>query len=93
MGSTIGRAGPVGLLVCGTNDHVWLERCHTETPCPVTLPRELSNLIRPSAPQRSRAAANELGLLDVAFEVDDVHAARDTRSTDGYLLVAQHKNA
>lgn len=57
---------------------------------------ELSRFIRPghqSGP--SAAMANELGLRNVAFEVDDLQAAVDRLAADGYGLVGgigQHEH-
>jgi catechol 2,3-dioxygenase-like lactoylglutathione lyase family enzyme len=49
---------------------------------------ELSSFVRPDHNPGSPAAmANELGLRNVAFEVDDLQAAVDRLSTDGYGLV------
>lgn len=49
---------------------------------------ELSSFIRPDhQPGPTAAMANELGLRNVAFEVDDLHAAVDRLATDGYALV------
>jgi catechol 2,3-dioxygenase-like lactoylglutathione lyase family enzyme len=49
---------------------------------------ELSRLVRPHHEPGSPAAmANELGLRNVAFEVDDLQAAVDRRAADGYGLV------
>ncbi len=49
---------------------------------------ELSSFIRPNHEPGSPAAmANELGLRNVAFEVDDLQAAVDALAADGYGLV------
>ena len=49
---------------------------------------ELSSFVRPDHTSRSPAAmANELGLRNVAFEVDDLQAAVDRLAADGYGLV------
>ena len=49
---------------------------------------ELSSFIRPDHEPGSPAAmANELGLRNVAFEVDDLQAAVDRLAADGYGLV------
>jgi len=49
---------------------------------------ELSSFVRPDhEPGSTAAMANELGLRNVAFEVDDLHAAVDRLATDGYALV------
>ena len=49
---------------------------------------ELSSFDRPDhLPGSSAAPANELGLRNVAFEVDDVQAAADRVAADGYQLV------
>ena len=49
---------------------------------------ELSSFVRPAHEPGSPAAmANELGLRNVAFEVDDLQAAVDMLATDGYGLV------
>jgi catechol 2,3-dioxygenase-like lactoylglutathione lyase family enzyme len=49
---------------------------------------ELSNFVRPAHQPGSPAAmANELGLRNVAFEVDDLQAAVDGLAADGYGLV------
>ena len=49
---------------------------------------ELSTVLRPDHEPGSPAAmANELGLRNVAFEVDDLQAAVDRLATDGYGLV------
>ncbi len=49
---------------------------------------ELSSFVRPDhEPGSSAAMANELGLRNVAFEVDDLQAAIDRLATDGYGLV------
>ena len=51
-------------------------------------PLELSRFVRPDHEPGSPAAmANELGLRNVAFEVDDLQAAVDRLATDGYGLV------
>ena len=49
---------------------------------------ELSSFVRPDHQPGSPAAmANELGLRNVAFEVDDLQAAVDQLAADGYGLV------
>jgi catechol 2,3-dioxygenase-like lactoylglutathione lyase family enzyme len=49
---------------------------------------ELSRFVRPDHQPGSPAAmANELGLRNVAFEVDDLQAAVDRLAADGYGLV------
>jgi catechol 2,3-dioxygenase-like lactoylglutathione lyase family enzyme len=49
---------------------------------------ELSSFDRPDhRPGSPTAMANELGLRNVAFEVDDVQAAVDRLAADGYGLV------
>jgi catechol 2,3-dioxygenase-like lactoylglutathione lyase family enzyme len=49
---------------------------------------ELSSFARPDHQPGSPAAmANELGLRNVAFEVDDLQAAVDRLAADGYRLV------
>jgi catechol 2,3-dioxygenase-like lactoylglutathione lyase family enzyme len=49
---------------------------------------ELSSFVRPDHELGSPAPmANELGLRNVAFEVDDLRAAVDRLATDGYGLV------
>ena len=49
---------------------------------------ELSSFVRPHHMQGSPSAmANELGLRNVAFEVDDLQAAVDRAAEDGYGLV------
>jgi catechol 2,3-dioxygenase-like lactoylglutathione lyase family enzyme len=49
---------------------------------------ELSSFVRPDHEPGSPAAmANELGLRNVAFEVDDLQAAIDRLAADGYGLV------
>jgi catechol 2,3-dioxygenase-like lactoylglutathione lyase family enzyme len=49
---------------------------------------ELSSFVRPDHEPGSPAAmANELGLRNVAFEVDDLQAAVDGLAADGYGLV------
>jgi catechol 2,3-dioxygenase-like lactoylglutathione lyase family enzyme len=49
---------------------------------------ELSSFVRPDHDPGSPAAmANELGLRNVAFEVDDLQAAVDRLAGDGYGLV------
>jgi catechol 2,3-dioxygenase-like lactoylglutathione lyase family enzyme len=49
---------------------------------------ELSSFVRPDHEPGSPAAmANELGLRNVAFEVDDLQAAVDQLAKDGYGLV------
>src|ERR1700728_5266079 len=57
---------------------------------------ELSSFARPDHQPGSPAAmANELGLRNVAFEVDDLQAAVDRLAADGYAFVGrigQHQN-
>jgi catechol 2,3-dioxygenase-like lactoylglutathione lyase family enzyme len=49
---------------------------------------ELSTFVRPDhVPGSPAAMANELGLRNVAFQVDDLKAAVDTVAADGYGLV------
>ena len=49
---------------------------------------ELSSFIRPNhEPGSPDAMPNELGLRNVAFEVDDLQAMIDRLATDGYSLV------
>jgi catechol 2,3-dioxygenase-like lactoylglutathione lyase family enzyme len=49
---------------------------------------ELSSFVRPDhQPGSPTAMANELGLRNVAFEVDDLQAAVDRLATEGYGLV------
>jgi catechol 2,3-dioxygenase-like lactoylglutathione lyase family enzyme len=49
---------------------------------------ELSSFVRPDhRPGSPVAMANELGLRNVAFEVDDLQAAVDGLAADGYQLV------
>ena len=49
---------------------------------------ELSSFVRPDHEPGSPAAmANELGLRNVAYEVDDLQAAIDRLATDGYGLI------
>jgi catechol 2,3-dioxygenase-like lactoylglutathione lyase family enzyme len=49
---------------------------------------ELSRFVRPNSEPGSPAAmANELGLRNVAFEVDDLRAVIDRLAADGYGLV------
>ena len=49
---------------------------------------ELSSFIRPEhEPGSPDAMANELGLRNVAFEVDDLQAILDRLAADGYRLV------
>ncbi len=49
---------------------------------------ELSTFVRPDhLPGSPTAPANELGLRNVAFEVDDLQAAVDRLAADGYQLV------
>ena len=49
---------------------------------------ELSRFIRPGSKRGlPPAMANELGLRNVAFEVDDLQAAIDRLAADGYELV------
>ena len=49
---------------------------------------ELSTFLRPdSVPGSPAAMANELGLRNVSFEVDDLQAAVDWAATEGYGLV------
>src|SRR5436190_10305317 len=57
---------------------------------------ELSSFVRPEhQPGSPKAMANELGLRNVAFEVDDLQATVDQLAADGYGLVGgigQHEN-
>ena len=54
----------------------------------------LSSFVRPdSVPGSQAAMANELGLRNVAFEVNDLQAAVDWAATEGYGLVEQHRRA
>ena len=49
---------------------------------------ELSSFVRPdSTPGSPAAMANELGLRNVAFEVDDLQATVDWAAAEGYGLV------
>ena len=49
---------------------------------------ELSSFVRPDHKAGSPdAMANELGMRNVSFEVDDLHAVVDQLATDGYGLV------
>jgi catechol 2,3-dioxygenase-like lactoylglutathione lyase family enzyme len=49
---------------------------------------ELSRFVRPdSQPGSPEAMANELGLRNVAFEVDDLQGVVDGLAVDGYRLV------
>ena len=49
---------------------------------------ELARFVRPhSVPGSPAAMANELGLRNVAFEVDDLQSAVDWAATEGYGLV------
>jgi catechol 2,3-dioxygenase-like lactoylglutathione lyase family enzyme len=49
---------------------------------------ELARFVRPdSVPGSPTAMANELGLRNVAFEVDDLQAAVDWAASEGYGLV------
>jgi catechol 2,3-dioxygenase-like lactoylglutathione lyase family enzyme len=49
---------------------------------------ELARFVRPDhEPGSPTAMANELGLRNVAFEVDDLQAAVDRVAADGYALV------
>jgi len=49
---------------------------------------ELSSFIRPNhEPGSPNAMSNELGLRNVAFEVDDLQAILDRLAADGYHLV------
>ena len=49
---------------------------------------ELSSFVRPEhEPGSPTAMANELGLRNVSFEVDDLQAAVDGLAADGYSLV------
>jgi catechol 2,3-dioxygenase-like lactoylglutathione lyase family enzyme len=49
---------------------------------------ELSSFVRPDhQPGSPTAMANEVGLRNVAFEVDDLHAAVERLAADGYGLV------
>ena len=50
---------------------------------------ELSSFVTPdNLPGRPAAMANEVGLRNVSFEVDDLQAAVDAVAADGYGLVA-----
>ena len=57
---------------------------------------ELSSFVSPEpAPGSPTATANELGLRNVCFEVDDLHATVGRLAADGYDLVGgigQHEN-
>ena len=57
---------------------------------------ELSSFVRPDhEPGSPHAMANELGLRNIAFEVDDLDAAVDRLAADGYGLVGgigQHEH-
>ena len=57
---------------------------------------ELSSFVRPHhEPGSPNAMANQLGLRNVCFEVDDLQAAVDGLAADGYGLVGgigQHEN-
>src|SRR6185312_8492820 len=57
---------------------------------------ELSSFVQPEhEPGSPTAMANELGLRNVAFEVDDLRATVDHLAADGYGLVGgigQHEN-
>ena len=49
---------------------------------------ELSSFVRPEhGPGLPAAMANELGLRNVAFEVDDLQAAVNKLAADGYTLI------
>ncbi len=49
---------------------------------------ELSSFMRPNhVPGSPNAMSNELGLRNVAFEVDDLHAILDRLAAEGYRLV------
>ena len=58
---------------------------------------ELSSFVRPDhLPGSPTAMANELGLRNVAFEVDNLQAEVDRLAADGYRLVGgvgQYENA
>lgn len=58
---------------------------------------ELASFVRPDhVPGRPAAMANELGLRNVSFEVDDLQAAVDGLAADGYRLVGgigQYENS
>jgi catechol 2,3-dioxygenase-like lactoylglutathione lyase family enzyme len=58
---------------------------------------ELSNFIRPAPkPGTPDAMANELGLRNIAFEVDDLQATVDELATNGFGLVGdigQYENS
>jgi catechol 2,3-dioxygenase-like lactoylglutathione lyase family enzyme len=58
---------------------------------------ELSSFVRPDhEPGSPTAMANELGLRNVSFEVDDLQATVDGLAADGYGLVGgvgQHENS
>ena len=57
---------------------------------------ELASFITPHhVPGSPTAMANELGLRNVCFEVEDLHAAVDAVTADGYALVGgigEHEN-
>jgi catechol 2,3-dioxygenase-like lactoylglutathione lyase family enzyme len=57
---------------------------------------ELSRFVRPDhVPGSPDAMANELGLRNICFEVDDLQATLDDLAADGYGLVGgvgQHEN-
>jgi catechol 2,3-dioxygenase-like lactoylglutathione lyase family enzyme len=57
---------------------------------------ELSSFVQPAhEPGSPTAMANELGLRNVSFEVDDLQATVDRLAADGYALVGgigQYKN-
>lgn len=58
---------------------------------------ELARFVRPEAvPGSPDAMANELGVRNVSFEVDDVQAAVDWAASEGYRLVGgigEHEGA
>src|ERR1700709_1088865 len=58
---------------------------------------ELARFVKPDhVPGSPEAMANELGLRNVSFEVDDLRATVDQLAADGYGLVGgigQHENA
>lgn len=58
---------------------------------------ELSSFVRPAhQPGSPSAMANELGLRNISFEVDDLRATVDQLAADGYGLVGgigQYQNA
>jgi catechol 2,3-dioxygenase-like lactoylglutathione lyase family enzyme len=55
---------------------------------PIRTGLELSSFIRPDhQPGSPHPMANELGLRNVTFEVDDLHAILDRLAADGHHLV------